>query len=388
MTALAGLRVLDASTVVMGPYATRMLADLGADVLKIELPGGDLLRKAGQDGAMFAHLNRGKRGAVIDLRTSRGQQELKRLAADADVLVHNSRPDAAARLGLRRNDLASVNARLIVACAFGYGASGPYSSRPAYDDLIQAVSGLADTAGKAAATGIPTYVPLTLVDHVVGVQLAFAIVAAVACRERTGLAQEVQVPMFETFVDFVAGDHLGGLSFNPARGSPYYPRLMSRQRRPYRTSDGWIAVLLYTETHWQGFFAIFGRAAELSTDARLSGHAARQANVDYAYGVVAEALKDRPTGEWLELLEAADIPAAAVNDVDTLLADPHLRAVGFWREVPLPDGSKLRTTAPIGVWSATPPGPLRLPPPLATEDGRGDTHDVPPWQARRMSGAS
>lgn len=382
MAALTGLRVLDASTVVMGPYATRLLADLGAEVIKVEPPTGDVLRKAGQGGAMFAHLNRGKRGVVLDLKTPAGQAELRRLAAGADVLVHNMRPDAAARLGLRRADLARTNPGLIVACAFGYGSGGSYAGRPAYDDLIQAASGLADVVGKAAGTQAPAYVPLTLADRVVGVHLAFAITAAVACREWTGVAQEVEVPMFETFADLVAGDHLGGLSFEPPIGAPHYARLMSPHRRPHRTRDGWIAVLLYTDAHWRRFFGLLGREAELVADPRLSEHAARQANIDHAYGLVAEALADRPTAEWLERLSAADIPAAPVNDVRALLEDPHLRAVGFWREVPMPDGTTLRTTAPVGRWSATPSDPPRPPPELGPAGGRRGDTTAAAWTAR------
>ncbi|MFC4166294.1 CaiB/BaiF CoA transferase family protein [Teichococcus aestuarii] len=363
MTALAGLRVLDASTVVMGPYATRLLADLGAEVLKVEPPEGDVLRRAGQGGAMFAHLNRGKRGVVLDLKSPEGQAALRGLAAEADVLVHNMRPDAAARLGLRRQDLAEANPRLIVACAYGYGAGGPYAARPAYDDLIQAAGGLAATIG-AARGGDPAYVPLTLADRVVGAHLAFAVMAALACRERTGIAQEVEVPMFETFADLVAGDHLGGLSFDPPEGGPHYARLMSPQRRPYRTADGWIAVLLYTDAHWRRFFALVGREAELAEDPRLATHAARQAHIDHAYGRVAEALLERGTAEWMACLSDADIPVAPVNDIPGLLEDPHLAATGFWRRVEMPDGRVLRSPAPLGRWSGTPPAEPGPPPPL------------------------
>jgi crotonobetainyl-CoA:carnitine CoA-transferase CaiB-like acyl-CoA transferase len=360
MTALAGLRVLDASTVVMGPYATRLLADLGAEVLKVEPPDGDVMRRAGQGGAIFAHLNRGKRSVVLDLKAPEGHAAFKALAAEADVLVHNMRPEAAARLGLRQQDLAALNPRLVVACAYGYGPGGPYSARPAYDDLIQAASGLADTVGRAGG-GDPRYVPLTLADRVVGAHLAFAIAAAIACRERTGVAQQVDVPMFETLADMVAGDHLGGLSFDPPEGDPYYPRLMSPQRRPYRSRDGWVAVLLYTDAHWRRFFSLVGQEALLQ-DPRLSNHAARQANIDHAYAQVAAALTRRNTAEWLQLLSEADIPAAPVNNIAALRQDPHLDATGFWQAVPLPDGRTLHTTAPFGRWSATPPAPLGPPP--------------------------
>ncbi|KAA2212473.1 CaiB/BaiF CoA transferase family protein [Teichococcus oryzae] len=361
MTALAGLRVLDASTVVMGPYATRLLADLGADVLKVEPPEGDVMRRAGQGGAIFAHLNRSKRSVALDLKSEAGRAAFRDLAAGADVLVHNMRPEAAARLGLRQADLADLNPRLITACAYGYGEGGPYAARPAYDDLIQAASGLADTIGRAGGD-MPRYVPLTLADRVVGAHLAFAIMAALACRERTGIAQEVAVPMFETFADLVAGDHLGGLSFDPPEGGPYYGRLMSPQRRPYRTRDGWIAVLLYTDAHWQRFFALIGEPEALQ-DPRLATHAARQAGIDHAYGKVAEALAGRGTAEWMDLLSRADIPAAPVHDVIGLRQDPHLAATGFWRDVALPDGRILHTTAPFGRWSETPPEAPGAPPP-------------------------
>lgn len=377
MTALSGIRILDASTVVMGPYATRLLADLGADVLKLEPPEGDIMRRAGQGGAIFAHLNRSKRGAVVDLKSAEGQRHLRELAAEADVLVHNMRPEAAARLSLRKADLDAVNPGLIVASAYGYGAGGPFSGRAAYDDLIQAASGLAATMGRASGEA-PAYVPMTLVDRVVGAHLAFAVAAAIACRERTGVAQEVEVPMFETFADLVASDHLGGLSFDPPEGGPYYPRLMSPHRRPYRTRNGWIAVLLYTQMHWERFFTLLGRGQELADDPRLRDHAARQANIDHAYGCVAEALSHRDTEEWMRILSAADIPVSLVNDVEDLLQDPHLRATGFWRQVPLPDGSLLRTTAPFGRWSATPPGPPGPPPAFrVAATGSGDERHRP-----------
>jgi len=364
MGALDGLRVIDATTVVMGPYATRLLADQGAEVLKVEPPGGDVLRRAGQGGAMFAQLNRNKRGVVLDLKTPAGQAALHRLAAGADVLVHNMRADAAGRLGLNRAALSAVNPRLIVAGAVGYGSGGPYAGRPAYDDLIQAASGLADVIGRASGTGEPAYVPLTLSDRVVGIHLAQAVTAALLQRERTGQVAEIEVPMFETFADLVLGDHLGGLSFEPPRGGPHYARLMSPQRRPYRTRDGHIAVLLYTDAHWRSFFRALGREAELEADPRLRDHSARLAHVDHAYGLVGAALAERETAAWIALLEPLDIPVAPVNDIAALLRDPHLRATGYWREIPLPEGGMLRSPAPVGRWAGEAEAPLQPPPPL------------------------
>lgn len=363
MTPLEGIRVVDVSTVVMAPYATQLLADLGADVTKIEPPDRDIIRNV-SNGAMFAHLNRGKHGIMLDLKTPDGQREFHQHVTTADVLVHNMRPNAAKRLGLRRRDLEGVNPRLIVACAIGYGSAGPYAARPAYDDLIQAASGMADLVGKAAGNGVAGYVPLTLTDRMVGMHLAVAILAALTCRERTGIAQEVEVPMFETFASVVAGDHLAGESFVPPRGPAYYSRLLASGRRPFRTRDGWIAVLPYSDVHWQRFFALLGQEAEFLADPRLSDPARRSADLDHAYARVGEALLERDTAEWLALLSEANIPAAPINDIDALLHDPHLEAVGFWREVELDDGTRLRTPAPVGNWSATPPDPPRAPPSL------------------------
>jgi crotonobetainyl-CoA:carnitine CoA-transferase CaiB-like acyl-CoA transferase len=361
---LAGIRVLDCSSVVMGPYAARLLADQGAEVLKVEPPEGDVLRRAGQGGAMFAHLNRGKRAVALDLKSEAGQVALRRLAAGADVLLHNMRADAAARLGLRRDALRNVNPRLIVASAVGYGAGGPYAARPAYDDLIQAASGLAEIMGRVSPNGEPRYVPLTLSDRVVGIHLAQAVTAALFARERGAEGAEIEVPMFETFAELVLGDHLGGLSFDPPCGGPHYPRLMTPQRRPYRTRDGHIAVLLYNDAHWRRFFRAVGREAELDSDPRLRDHAARTANFHHAYGLVGEILAGRNTAEWLDLLCGLDIPAAPVNGVEALLEDPHLRAVGFWREARLPQGGTLRSTAPVGRWAGQAESALRPPPEL------------------------
>jgi len=359
---LAGIRVLDLSSVVMGPYAARLLADQGAEVLKVEPPEGDVLRRAGQGGAMFAHLNRGKRAVALDLKSPAGRAALRRLAAGADVLLHNMRADAATRLGLRREALREANPRLIVASAVGYGSGGPYAARPAYDDLIQAASGLAEIMGRVSPDGEPRYVPLTLSDRVVGIQLAQAVTAALLARERGAEPAEIEVPMFETFAEFVLGDHLGGLSFDPPRGDPHYPRLMTPQRRPYRTRDGHVAVLLYNDAHWRRFFRAAGREAEMEADPRLRDHAGRTADFGHAYGRVGEILAGRTTAEWLDLLCALDIPAAPVNGVAALLEDPHLRAVGFWREVPLPGGGTLRSTAPVGRWDGA-EGPALHPPP-------------------------
>ncbi|MBP0494136.1 CaiB/BaiF CoA transferase family protein [Pararoseomonas indoligenes] len=361
---LAGIRVLDCSSVVMGPYAARLLADQGAEVLKVEPPEGDVLRRAGQGGAMFAHLNRGKRAVALDLKAAEGKAALRRLAEGADVLLHNMRADAAARLGLTREALRGVNPRLIVASAVGYGAGGPYSARPAYDDLIQAASGLADVMGRVSPDGEPRYVPLTLSDRVVGIQLAQAVTAALFARERGGEGAEIEIPMFETFADLVLGDHLGGLSFDPPQGGPHYPRLMTPQRRPYRTRDGHIAVLLYNDAHWRRFFRAVGREPEMEADPRLRDHAGRTANFHHAYGLVGEILAERGTAEWLELLCGLDIPAAPVNSVEALLDDPHLRAVGYWREAALPEGCTLRSTAPVGRWAGQEDAPLRPSPDL------------------------
>jgi crotonobetainyl-CoA:carnitine CoA-transferase CaiB-like acyl-CoA transferase len=344
---LAGLRIVDLTTVVMGPWATHVLAAYGADVIKVEPPEGDIMRYASAArhpgmGAIYLHGNRGKRSVVLDLKRDAGRRALLRLCAGADVFVHNVRRGAMERLELGHSAVAAANPRLVYVTLCGYGPGGPYAGRPAYDDLIQGASGLAQLFERAGEAR-PRYVPALIGDRIGGLAAVNAILAALYARERSGRGGELVVPMFETLVELVLSDHLGGESFVPAKGPAGYERALAANRRPYRTADGYVCLLLYTEAHWERFFALVGREAEYRADPRLSDRATRAAHFDQAYGIVAAILERRPTGEWLAALGAADLPAMPLGDVATLAADPHLNASGFIGQATHPSEGTIRT---------------------------------------------
>ena len=355
---LAGVRVLDFTSVVLGPYATQILAELGADVIKIEPPAGDTLRHVAPArhpgmGAMFLHASRNKRSAVLDLKHELGRQAALKLVAGADVLVHNVRPQAMARLGLDYPSVAAVNRRIVYVAAVGFGQRGRYAAKPAYDDLIQGASGLAAIAARASG-GEPRYVPATMADRTVGLHVANAISAALFHRERSGEGQSVEVPMFETFVQFVLGDHLAGLTFEPPLGASGYARMLTAYRRPYATRDGYVCVLVYNDKQWHSFLRLTGHPDKLN-DPGFAEHAGRSAHFDEVYRFVAEIMRTRTTAEWVRVLEEADIPAMPLHTVETLIEDPHLGDVGFFRNVDHPSEGRLRMMDVPSAWSATPP---------------------------------
>lgn len=356
---LDGVRIIDLTTVLMGPYATQMLADFGADVVKVESPQGDVMRRAGPHGnrgmgPLYLHANRNKRSIVLDLKHTLGRKTVLDLCRNADVLTYNIRPQAMARLGLGYDDLRAINPRLIYAGMFGYGRNGPYASYPAYDDLIQGASGIPG-ALKRAGNAEPRYAPMNISDRTVGLYAMGAICAALYARERTGRGQSVDIPMFETMAQFVLSDHLYGETFQPAEGTMGYARLMASDRRPFRTADGHVCVLLYTDQHWRKFFTIAGREAELDTDPRFSDLASRTAHIGELYTVVAAEMQKRTTADWLALLADADIPVAKMNSFEDLLADPHLATTGFFEEVQHPTEGPLRGLAVPSRWSETVP---------------------------------
>jgi crotonobetainyl-CoA:carnitine CoA-transferase CaiB-like acyl-CoA transferase len=364
---LAGIRILDLTSVILGPYATQILADFGADVIKVEAPSGDIMRHVGPMrnpgmGHIYLNLNRNKRSIALDLKQTASRDALRKLAATADVMVSNVRPAAMTRLGLGYDDIRSINPRIIYASATGYGAGGRYAGKPAYDDLIQGLSGIAAIA-RDAWGGEPRYMPLAIADRTVGLYLANAISAALFHRERTGEGQAIEIPMFEVFAEYLLGDHLAGLTFDPPEGPQYYPRLVSKHRRPYATKDGHVCALVYTDAHWKNFFRAIGRE-ELLQDPRFSTHGNRADNIDEVYEFVADTLKTRTTAEWVALLDANDIPVTPLHDIKSLLDDPHLNDTGFFRLVDHPTEGRLRMTQVPGTWSASQPSVRTLPPGL------------------------
>jgi crotonobetainyl-CoA:carnitine CoA-transferase CaiB-like acyl-CoA transferase len=365
---LAGIRILDLTTVMMGPSATQVLAEMGADVIKVEAPGGDPVRYIGPArhhgmGALFLNANGSKRSIVIDLKSEGGRRALLKLCEGADVLAYNIRPQAMARLGLGYEDVRAVRSDIIYAGMFGYGQDGPYAARPAYDDLIQGAALLPHLIARAG-DGTPRYVPAAIADRIVGLAAVGAINGALFHRQRTGQGQRVDVPMFETMVALTLGDHLGGLTFDPPLGGGGYQRLLSPERRPYRTRDGYICALVYNDKQWKSFYAATGRADAFAADPRLSSIKTRTEHIDALYAEVAAEFLSRTTAEWMALLEKADIPFVPVHDFETIMEDPHLKAVNFMPVVEHPSEGAIRKIQPAGTWSATQPEPHRPAPRL------------------------
>jgi len=341
---LHGVRVLDLTTVVMGPYATQILADFGADVVKVEPPEGDIMRYAQPMrsrgmGHIFLNANRNKRSIVLDLKKPAAHEAFLALARTADVLVYNIRPQAMARLKLSYEEVRAANPRIIYVGAFGYSQRGPYAAKPAYDDLIQGAAGLPWLLKEAGAE-TPRYVPATMADRSVGLHVVNAVCAALYFREKTGKGQRVDVPMFESLLQSVLGEHMGGYSFEPQTGDPGYARMLAKERRPYETRDGYVCVLIYNDKQWKSFFALIGRP-ELDSDPRYANQEARSRHFDVAYALVADEMKKRTTDAWVAALEQADIPVQRMNSLADIVADPHLAAIGYFRAIEHPSEGRL-----------------------------------------------
>jgi crotonobetainyl-CoA:carnitine CoA-transferase CaiB-like acyl-CoA transferase len=355
---LNGVRVLDLTTVVMGPYATQILADLGADVIKLEPPEGDVMRynapmRSKGMGHIFMNANRNKRSVVLDLKNEGGREACLAIAKGADVLVYNIRPQAMARLKLSYEEMRAVNPRIIYVGAFGYSQRGPYAAKAAYDDLIQGAVGLPWLAREAGAES-PRYVPATLADRSVGLHIVNAVCAALYHREKSGKGQRVDVPMFESLLQAVMGEHMGGYTYLPQTGEPGYARMLAKERKPYPTKDGYVCVLVYNDKQWRAFFDLIGRP-ELLSDPRYATQEARSRDFEGAYALVAEEMKKRSTGEWIAALEQADIPVQRMNSLEDIVADPHLAAIGYFRSVEHPSEGRIRSMAVPSEWSESPP---------------------------------
>lgn len=364
---LSGIKVLDMTTVFMGPHCTQILAEHGADVIKLEAPEGDIVRKiipARHDGmgGLFLLANRGKRSIVLDAKQPAGREAILKLAAASDVFVYNLRPQAMARLGLSYADVAAVNPSIIYVGAFGYGQDGPYAARPAYDDLIQAAAGLASLPTRVNGAE-PRYVPCAIVDRTVALAAVNAVTIALFHRQRSGQGQAVDVPMFETMAQLLLGEHLYGHAFEPPLAGLGYPRSLAPDRRPYETQDGYIAALVYTDRQWLIFLNIVGRN-ELLQDYRFIDMGSRTKYVKEVYAFIAEILKTRTTEDWLEAFNRADIPAMPMQTLESLIDDAHLQAVKLFELAEHPSEGKIRQMRNPTRWSATPLGAIRHAPRL------------------------
>jgi crotonobetainyl-CoA:carnitine CoA-transferase CaiB-like acyl-CoA transferase len=367
---LQGVRVIDLTSVAMGPYATQIMGDMGADVIKIESRDGDVFRHAGPArhtgmGAPFLNFNRNKRSVVLDLKSPDDAASLRALVKDADVFVSNVRPKSMARLGLDDAALRALNPRLVYCGAYGFSEQGRYAGRPAFDDIIQAMSGIAAIQANAT-TGEPAYVNTIIADKTAGLTIAWAVAMALYERERSGLGQAIEVPMFETLVGFGMMEHLAGRTFNPPEGPMGYDRLLSSARRPYRTQDGFIALLPYTTAQWQRFFRLAGQP-EVAEDARYMEPAQRSRNIHTLYGMLADMVAQRSTAQWLALLADADIPHSEVLSMDAVMADPHLHEAGMVQQHQHPTEGALTGLGIATRFSRTPGSIRRLAPGLGQD---------------------
>lgn len=325
--------MVDLTAMVMGPYCTQIMADMGADVIKIEPPGGDDTRfvSAGPVEGMsgvFVNVNRGKRSVVLDLRSDDGKTALRRLIAGGDVFIHSMRAKAIAKLGFAYEDVAAINPSIVYTNCYGYGRRGPDRDRPAYDDTIQAECGL--PAVQQQLTGEANFVATIMADKVAGLTALYATMMALFHRERTGEGQEVEVAMFETMAAFMLVEHANGAMFDPPLGPAFYHRAVAPNRRPYRTKDGYIAALIYNDKHW----AAFTKAVEPEWNSDLYSTLERRARqIDTVYSLLAETMKERTTAEWLALFRELEIPASALNTPEDLFTNEHLNAVGLFQTV-------------------------------------------------------
>jgi crotonobetainyl-CoA:carnitine CoA-transferase CaiB-like acyl-CoA transferase len=375
---LKGVRILDMTAVVFGAYATQMLGDLGAEVIKVEFPGGrrggggDTMRWTGhgqpggpQDmGPIFLTINRNKRSLMLDLREDRAKRALERLIRRSDVFAATVRYDGLRRLGLDYEAVKAIKPDIVYVHGAGYGSQGPYAGEPAYDDLIQSASGLADLASRVDGDPTPRLIPTLVADKVSGHFMTQAILAALFHRQRTGEGQFVETPMMECITSFTLGEHFYGHVYDPPTGPWGYTRVTNPLRKPYATKDGHIGLLPYTDAQWDQFFEVAGWGETFAKDPRFNEHRARAAHVRELFALVEEVARTRTTDEWLALLKPLQIPVVRMNRLEDLPADPHLAAVGFFERYEHPQiGAYVGMKPPLR-FSATPANVRRHPPRL------------------------
>ena len=365
---LAGIRVIDLTQVVLGPMGTQILGDAGADVIKVEPPAGDMTRFIGPRrtegmAAYFANLNRNKRSVVLDLKQPAARDALMRLVEGADVFVHNMRLSAAARLGLDYESIAKVNPRIVHACATGFRPGSSKEEDPAYDDIIQGMGGLAHLNGLGAQADGPRYVPSVLADKLTGHVLASSIAMALFARERTGRGQAVHVPMLDTLVSFLLPEHMWGHSIGQPELGIGYPRMLTPDRRPFATKDGFMCVMVATHAQWARLFALLGQPG-LIEDPRFATGSARSDNIEAAYAIVTEGMKQRTSAEWLVLLREADLPHGPANSLQDLLSDDYLNEIGFFPRMQHPSEGEMTLVGIPVAYQGTPATIRRLAPQL------------------------
>ncbi|MBU6269473.1 MAG: CoA transferase [Sphingomonadales bacterium] len=363
---LAGIRVVDLTSVVFGPYATQVMADMGADVIKVEPPAGDNTRwittgPATGMGGIYVNANRGKRSVMLDLRSPEGKHALNELIKTADVFIHSMRGPAIAKLGFDYDAVKALNPAIVYTNCYGFSRRGPYGGKPAYDDTIQAECGL--THVQALLNGEPGFVATIMADKVAGLTALYATMMALFHRERTGEGQEVEVTMFEAMAAFMLVEHANGAMFTPQITPAHYHRVVARNRRPYKTKDGYVAALVYNDKHWQAFTSRIQPPWNLPEFDTLAGRAKQ---IDHVYGLLATTFLEKTTQEWLDLLEELQIPAAPLRTTDELFTNEHLEEIGFFEEIDTPQGPTKFPGVPT--WFSATPGKVHGPAPTLGEN--------------------
>ena len=368
---LDGVKIVEMTSVILGPYACQMLGDLGAEIIKIEPPAGDTNRNLGpyrknsDMSSLFVNCNRNKRSLVLDLKSKRGKAAALKIIEEGDVVVHNFRPGAMQRLGLDYDEVRKVNPEVIYCATYGYSKNGPYGEKGALDDSIQAASGIA--ALNEMVLGEPRYLPTVVADKTTALFVVQAVLAALFHKERTGQGQEIEVPMFEALTSYVMVEHLWGQTFEPPIGKAGYVRLMAEHRKPYKTKDGlYLAVLPYWDAHWKTFSDLSNNP-DLATDPRFINMAERLKNINESYAATGRIIATRTRQEWLDLLGDTNVPMMVVNSLDDLIHDPHLEASGFWQEFDHPEEGRIRMTSPPMTFSETPASIRRMAPRLGQQ---------------------
>ena len=367
---LSGFRVLDMTTVVFGPYTTMMLGDFGAEVIKIEPPGGDMTRAIGPTrnpgmSSLFLGANRNKKSIQLDLKRDEAREALWRLIDSADMLVHNVRPQAIARLGFDPDSVLKRNPGIIYGALHGYREEGPYGGRPAYDDVIQAASGMSALMEKV--TGEMLYMPMVAADKTTGLTLAYAILAALYHQQKTGEGQHVEVPMFETLASYTLMEHAFGYTFDPPLDQAGYTRVLAAFRRPYACADGrYLCFLAYSDGQWRAFADAIDRP-DLLTDPEYATLLARSRNIEAVYAMIADIIATESLDHWKAVFEQVGLPYMTVNQLEDLYSDPHLQATGFFQAYEHPSEGRLAMPSPPTGFSKTPASIRHHPPKLGEQ---------------------
>jgi crotonobetainyl-CoA:carnitine CoA-transferase CaiB-like acyl-CoA transferase len=356
---LANVRVVDLTSMIFGPYATQIMADMGADVIKVEPLSGDDTRNISVGrtpgmGGVYVNVNRGKRSISLDLKSDEGKAALTKLIAGADIFIHSMRAKAIQRLGFDYPAVCAINPNIVYTNCYGYGRRGPDADKPAYDDTIQAECGIPHV--QQLMTGSPDFAATIMADKVSGLTALYATMMALFHRERTGEGQEVEVGMFEAMASFMLVEHGNGKIFNPPLGPAHYPRVVGRNRKPYRTKDGYVAALIYNDRHWKAFVEAVKPDWVTDNMARLQDRAQQ---IDHIYVKLAETFLERTTAEWISLLEELNVPVAPLRTTDELFDNEHLNAVGFFEDVESKDGPLRMPGVPI--WFSKSPGKIAGP---------------------------